>query len=39
MQVVWHRGTGTYISLDECSIVDVPDHIVDVEAYLEDMEF
>jgi hypothetical protein len=39
MKVVWHRGTGTYIALDECSIVDVPDYIEDVETYLRDMDF
>ena len=36
---VYHPGTKTFMSMDECMIVDVPDHIEDVETYLEDLVF
>jgi len=35
-EVVWHPGTGTFMSMDECVIVEVPDNIDDVEQYLEE---
>ena len=37
--VVYHPGTKTFMSMDECVIVNVPDHIEDVEMYLEDLVF
>ena len=37
--VVYHPGTKTFMSMDECMIVDVPDHVEDVETYLEDLVF
>ena len=36
---VYHPGTKTFMSMHECMIVNVPDHIEDVETYLEDMVF
>jgi hypothetical protein len=36
MKVVWHGGTGTFIALDECIIVDVPNDIEDIESWLEE---
>ena len=36
MKVVWHSGTGTFIALDECVIVDVPDGTLSVEEWLEE---
>lgn len=38
MRVVWHSGTGTFMALDECEIVDVPDWVVDVEDWLMNRE-
>ena len=35
-EVVWHPGTSTFMSMDECVIVNVPNHIEDVERYLEE---
>jgi len=34
MKVVWHEGTGTFIALDECEIVDVPEWVEDIEDWL-----
>jgi hypothetical protein len=36
MRVVWHAGSGTYMDMDECRIVTIPDHIdpEGVEEYL-----
>ena len=36
---VYHPGTKTFMSMDECVIVNVPAHVEDVEMYLEDMVF
>jgi hypothetical protein len=35
-EFVWHPGTGTYINLNECIIVDVPNNVVDIETYLKE---
>ena len=38
-KIVYHPGTKTFMSMDECVIVNVPEHIEDVEEYLYDLIF
>jgi hypothetical protein len=41
MSKVWyHAGTGTYMPVEDCVVVEVPDHLdADaVEMYLEDLD-
>ena len=38
-EVVWHPGTGTFMSMDECVIINVPDNIEDVQRYLEEIDY
>ena len=42
MSKVWyHAGTGTYMPVEDCVVVEVPDHLdnEDVEEYLQDVNF
>jgi len=36
---VYHPGTKTFMSMDECVIVNIPDYVEDAETYLEEMVF
>lgn len=38
IKIVWHPGTKTYMALEECVIVDVPDGVEDIEEYLDSLE-
>jgi len=33
-KIVYHKGTDTYMSLDESEIIEVPDHVEDVEQWM-----
>ena len=33
-KIVYHKGTDTYMSLDESEIIEVPDHVEDVEEWM-----
>lgn len=42
MSAVWyHAGTGTYMPVEDCVVVEVPDHLdnEDVEEHLEGVDF
>jgi hypothetical protein len=41
-QVWYHAGTGTYMPVEDCVVVEVPDDCLDnedVESYLQEVDF